>query len=78
MICFCRFNSKSSGAPPQLTIFYAGTVNVYNDISPEKVFSPSLSHACSKEKLVSFFSPRNGDQQRFVFFVGCILFRLRL
>ncbi|KAF7132304.1 hypothetical protein RHSIM_Rhsim09G0091800 [Rhododendron simsii] len=30
------FNSKSSGAPPQLTIFYAGTVNVYNDISPEK------------------------------------------
>ncbi|KAL7240191.1 hypothetical protein ACSBR2_005959 [Camellia fascicularis] len=30
------FNSKSSEAPPQLTIFYAGTVNVYNDISPEK------------------------------------------
>nr|UNH55878.1 jasmonate ZIM-domain 1 variant 3 [Camellia sinensis var. sinensis] len=29
-------NSKSSEAPPQLTIFYAGTVNVYNDISPEK------------------------------------------
>ncbi|GMP59303.1 hypothetical protein CsSME_00022636 [Camellia sinensis var. sinensis] len=28
--------SKSSEAPPQLTIFYAGTVNVYNDISPEK------------------------------------------
>uniref|UniRef100_A0A5B7A904 Protein TIFY n=1 Tax=Davidia involucrata TaxID=16924 RepID=A0A5B7A904_DAVIN len=30
------FNSKSSGAPAQLTIFYAGTVNVFDDISPEK------------------------------------------
>ncbi|XP_052205330.1 protein TIFY 6B-like isoform X3 [Diospyros lotus] len=30
------FNSKSSGAPAQLTIFYAGTVNVYEDIPPEK------------------------------------------
>ncbi|CAL5354794.1 unnamed protein product [Camellia sinensis] len=29
------FNSKSSGAP-QLTIFYAGSVHVYDDISPEK------------------------------------------
>ncbi|BBH04195.1 jasmonate-zim-domain protein 3 [Prunus dulcis] len=28
--------SKSSGAPAQLTIFYAGSVNVYDDISPEK------------------------------------------
>ncbi|GMP59309.1 hypothetical protein CsSME_00022636 [Camellia sinensis var. sinensis] len=36
MVCFCRLTSKSSEAPPQLTIFYAGTVNVYNDISPEK------------------------------------------
>ncbi|XAR63666.1 hypothetical protein NMG60_11023690 [Bertholletia excelsa] len=30
------FNLKSSGASAQLTIFYAGTVNVYDDISPEK------------------------------------------
>ncbi|XP_031385788.1 protein TIFY 6B-like isoform X3 [Punica granatum] len=27
---------KSAEPPAQLTIFYAGTVNVYNDISPEK------------------------------------------
>ncbi|ONI09384.1 hypothetical protein PRUPE_5G235300 [Prunus persica] len=31
-----RNGSKSSGAPAQLTIFYAGSVNVYDDISPEK------------------------------------------
>ncbi|XP_021911581.1 protein TIFY 6B isoform X1 [Carica papaya] len=31
-----RYASKSSGAPAQLTIFYAGSVNVYNDVSPEK------------------------------------------
>ncbi|KAK3043080.1 hypothetical protein RJ639_001195, partial [Escallonia herrerae] len=30
------FTSKGSRAPAQLTIFYAGTVNVFNDISPEK------------------------------------------
>ncbi|KAK9935449.1 hypothetical protein M0R45_022552 [Rubus argutus] len=30
-------NVKTSGSPSQLTIFYAGTVNVYNDISPDKV-----------------------------------------
>ncbi|KAF8389962.1 hypothetical protein HHK36_024482 [Tetracentron sinense] len=34
--------SKPSGEPAQLTIFYAGVVNVYNDVSPEKV-SLSLS-----------------------------------
>ncbi|XP_007045244.2 PREDICTED: protein TIFY 6B [Theobroma cacao] len=27
---------KASGSPAQLTIFYAGTVNVYEDITPEK------------------------------------------
>lgn len=30
------FSPKSSGDSPQLTIFYAGMVNVFNDISPEK------------------------------------------
>lgn len=30
------FNSKGSAAPAQLTIFYGGTVNVFEDISPEK------------------------------------------
>ncbi|KAG5236770.1 hypothetical protein OIU76_011586 [Salix suchowensis] len=27
---------KASGSPSQLTIFYAGTVNIFDDISPEK------------------------------------------
>lgn len=31
-----RNGSKSAGAPAQLTIFYAGSVCVYDDISPEK------------------------------------------
>lgn len=30
------YSSKSSSAPAQLTIFYGGMVNVYDDISPEK------------------------------------------
>ncbi|KAI3730679.1 hypothetical protein L1987_61852 [Smallanthus sonchifolius] len=30
------YNSKASSAPAQLTIFFGGMVNVYNDISPEK------------------------------------------
>ncbi|XP_061953730.1 protein TIFY 6B isoform X4 [Populus nigra] len=28
--------AKSSGAPAQMTIFYAGSVSVYDDVSPEK------------------------------------------
>lgn len=33
----------TGGSPAQLTIFYGGTVNVYDDITPEKVFiSPCL------------------------------------
>ncbi|OMO99792.1 Tify [Corchorus olitorius] len=29
-------SAKASGSPAQMTIFYAGTVNVYDDITPEK------------------------------------------
>ncbi|KAL6003500.1 hypothetical protein ACLOJK_023731 [Asimina triloba] len=32
----CMNISKSEAAPPQLTIFYKGMVNVYDNISPEK------------------------------------------
>ena len=32
-----RFSTKASGGAPQLTIFYGGTVNVFDDITPEKV-----------------------------------------
>lgn len=32
----------TGGSPNQLTIFYGGTVNVYNDITPEKVFDYHL------------------------------------
>nr|QIZ03056.1 JASMONATE ZIM-domain protein 4-1 [Fragaria x ananassa] len=31
-----RINVNTSGSPSQMTIFYDGSVNVYNDISPEK------------------------------------------
>jgi hypothetical protein len=34
---FCRNASKSSGAPAQLTIFYAGSVSCFDDVTPEKV-----------------------------------------
>lgn len=37
-----RFPGKTSGAPAQLTIFYGGAVNVFDDITPEKVHSLSL------------------------------------
>lgn len=41
LLCFTwfRVDSKTSDAPAQLTIFYAGTVNVFDGIPPEKVLS---------------------------------------
>lgn len=33
----CRNGVKASGSPAQLTVFYAGAVHVYDEISPEKV-----------------------------------------
>ncbi|KAM5584427.1 hypothetical protein ABKV19_004013 [Rosa sericea] len=40
-----RNASNSSGVPAQLTIFFAGTVDVYHDISPEV---PS-AYSCLKD-----------------------------
>lgn len=34
----CGNRVASSGSSPQLTIFYGGTVSVFNDISPDKVY----------------------------------------
>lgn len=40
---FYRNNVRAPGSTPQLTIFYAGTVNAFDGISPEKVLSLFLS-----------------------------------
>lgn len=40
---YCRKTVKPTAPPSQLTIFYAGAVNVYDDVSPEKVLSLSFS-----------------------------------
>ncbi|KAF5445554.1 hypothetical protein F2P56_034600 [Juglans regia] len=37
-----RNGSKSSGAPAQLTVFYAGSVSVYDDITPERALAIML------------------------------------
>lgn len=42
-INFCRIYPKAAEVPTQLTIFYDGTVNVFDGISPEKVLNLSLS-----------------------------------
>ncbi|XP_062027395.1 protein TIFY 6B isoform X4 [Rosa rugosa] len=67
-----RNASNSSGVPAQLTIFYAGTVNVYHDISPEKAqaimllagngSSPAHSKLPSTAQVQTPFpSPSTGD-----------------
>lgn len=40
LVLFCRNTPKIAGAPAQLTIFYNGSVCVYDNISPEKVYYP--------------------------------------
>lgn len=37
MSLYCRGAPRISPGPAQLTIFYAGSVSVYDNISPEKV-----------------------------------------
>nr|QIZ03061.1 JASMONATE ZIM-domain protein 9 [Fragaria x ananassa] len=67
-----RNASNSSGVPAQLTIFYAGAVNVYHDISPEKAqaimllaghgSSPAYNKQPSTAQLQTPFpSPSTGD-----------------
>ncbi|XP_015062110.1 protein TIFY 6B-like isoform X2 [Solanum pennellii] len=48
------FNSKGSAAPAQLTIFYGGTVNVFEDISPEKAQAIMFlaGHGCAPPNVV--------------------------
>uniref|UniRef100_M1D520 Protein TIFY n=1 Tax=Solanum tuberosum TaxID=4113 RepID=M1D520_SOLTU len=48
------FNSKSCAAPAQLTIFYGGTVNVFEDISPEKAQAIMFlaGHGCAPPNVV--------------------------
>lgn len=51
-----RFASKSSTGPPQLTIFYAGTVNVFDEISPEK--AQAIMLLASNGNVSSISQPR--------------------
>lgn len=50
---FRRKTIKPTVPPSQLTIFYAGTVNVYDNISPEKVLFLSFSLVVSTLALLS-------------------------
>lgn len=43
-LCRSQYGHAFKNANPQLTIFYAGTVSVFSDISPDKVYNPYSYH----------------------------------
>ncbi|KAI3729285.1 hypothetical protein L6452_17938 [Arctium lappa] len=53
------YSSKAASAPAQLTIFYGGIVNVYDDISPEK--AQAIMFLAGKG---AFVAAANGPQPR--------------
>ncbi|CAH2053436.1 unnamed protein product [Thlaspi arvense] len=57
-----RSSSKALGSPAQLTIFYAGSVCVYDDISPEKAKAIMLL-AGNGSSMPRAFSPPQTHQQ---------------
>ncbi|KAG7631642.1 Tify domain [Arabidopsis suecica] len=57
-----RSSSKPIGSPAQLTIFYAGSVCVYDDISPEKAKAIMLL-AGNGSSMPQVFSPPQTHQQ---------------
>ncbi|KAL1202712.1 Protein TIFY 6B [Cardamine amara subsp. amara] len=60
-----RSSSKPLGSPAQLTIFYAGSVCVYDDISPEKAKAIMLL-AGNGSSMPQAFSPPQTHQQQVV------------
>ncbi|CAN8258959.1 unnamed protein product [Cochlearia groenlandica] len=61
-----RSSSKPLGSPAQLTIFYAGSVCVYDDISPEKAKAIMLLAGNGSSMPQAFSPPRQTHQQAVV------------